>query len=148
MLLYEALQSALRAVLQHEVVEAPFFDDAMALDDVGVVELPVHLHLLLQKRQVLLLLPDLALVDHLDGEELPGVGREMPEVDLAGVADAQQVLLLVFVLFYLDAALGEGWREALAEVEPQGLGEVQDLRSVQFALPVIFPWKIHPLSIL
>ena len=148
MLLYEALQCALGAVLQHKIIKVPFFDDAVALDDVGVVQLLVHLHLLLQKCQILLLLPDLALIDHFDGEQLPGVGREMPEVDLAGVPNPQDILLLIFVLFYLDAALGDGGSQALAEVEPHGLGEVHDLWGVQFAFPVIFPWKIHALSIL
>ena len=46
-LLDEGIQSAMRAVLEDEVVEVGLFDDLVALDHIGVVELAVYQHLLL-----------------------------------------------------------------------------------------------------
>lgn len=108
----------------------------------------MDLYLLFQKCQILLLFPDFSLINDLDGEKLPRIRWKMPEVYLASIANSQQILLLIFVLFYFDAALGDSGGETLIETKPHGLGEIQDLWSIQFAFPVIFPWKIHLLSIL
>lgn len=69
-LLDEVLESPLGTVLEHKIIKVAFFDDAMAFDDVGVIQLLVDLHLLLQECQILLLPPYLALVDDLDGKQL------------------------------------------------------------------------------
>jgi hypothetical protein len=147
-LLDEGLESALGAVLEYEVIEVAFLNDAIALDDVGVVQLLMDLDLLLQQHQILLLLPYLPLIHHLDCEELPLVCCEIAEVNSARVPYSQKILLLIFVLFYLDAALAASWSQTLRQIETHRLREIQDLWGICFTFPVIFPWKIHLLSIL
>lgn len=143
MLFDEGVEGAVRTVLQHEVEEVGLFDDLEALDDVGVVQLPVHLHLLPQQLQAVLVLPHLAPVHHLDRVLRAGVLQTAAQVDLAGVALPNQILLLVLVLLDADLSLGMcgDWR--LGRLRGEVFEQVVGVGGLHSLLPVVILGIVH-----
>jgi hypothetical protein len=73
MFLDEGVQRSLRAILKNKVIIVRLLDDLIAFNDVGVVQLLMNFHFLLQQCEVLFILTNFALVHYLYGEIPSGI---------------------------------------------------------------------------
>lgn len=102
----KAVKRSFGTILEEEVIVMSFFDNLVAFNDIGMVQLLVDVHFLLQKLQVFFLLTDLPEVDGFDGNLLAFIVDHAAKVNLAGVARPQEVAFGIFVLINLDVFFG------------------------------------------
>jgi hypothetical protein len=143
MLFDERIEGTMRTVFQDEIKEVGFFDDLEALDYVGVVQLAVHLHLLPEQLQGMLVLTHLAAIDHLDGVLGACILQTASQVDLAGIALPNDVLFLVLVLLDADLSLGMCADKWLGRLRGDVFEQLLGVGPLHSLLPVVILGIVH-----